>query len=169
MSTVASHVKNVEAKRKRARAHIWKSKFLMRSRSKILAQRVTVLLRWAFTGDDIEKMRIRSTASMRKLEEAIHAKGMTPNMTVRLFLGTRLLLSCETLAEAGIRHGSTIEVACQSVNEACEEKQLITSCFTCGRCKSDRCTFFQKQPRASDEPMVVIATCQACKNRWKIC
>ncbi|CAM9647741.1 unnamed protein product [Laminaria digitata] len=41
--------------------------------------------------------------------------------------------------------------------------------FECGRCKSTKTTYTQKQTRSADEPMTTFVTCGNCKNRWKFC
>jgi transcription elongation factor S-II len=43
-----------------------------------------------------------------------------------------------------------------------------TDMFTCGGCKNNRCSYYQKQTRSADEPMTVFVTCLVCKLRWKM-
>ena len=42
-----------------------------------------------------------------------------------------------------------------------------TDNFTCGKCKSNRCSYYQLQTRSADEPMTTFVTCIDCGNRWK--
>ena len=42
-----------------------------------------------------------------------------------------------------------------------------TDNFTCYRCKSKRCSYYQLQTRSADEPMTTFVTCIDCGNRWK--
>ena len=42
-----------------------------------------------------------------------------------------------------------------------------TDTFTCRRCKSKECTYYQMQTRSADEPMTTFVTCINCNNRWK--
>ena len=42
-----------------------------------------------------------------------------------------------------------------------------TDNFTCGKCKSKRCSYYQLQTRSADEPMTTFVTCIDCGNRWK--
>ena len=42
-----------------------------------------------------------------------------------------------------------------------------TDTFTCGKCKSNECTYYQMQTRSADEPMTTFVTCINCGNRWK--
>ena len=43
----------------------------------------------------------------------------------------------------------------------------ISSIFTCGKCKQNKCTYFQMQTRSADEPMTTFVTCLVCDKRWK--
>lgn len=45
----------------------------------------------------------------------------------------------------------------------------ISGMFTCGKCKGEKTTYFQKQTRSSDEPMTTFVSCLVCNNRWKFC
>ena len=45
--------------------------------------------------------------------------------------------------------------------------EASTDNFTCGRCKSKACTYYQLQTRSADEPMTTFVTCTECDNRWK--
>jgi len=42
-----------------------------------------------------------------------------------------------------------------------------TDTFTCRKCKSNKCTYYQMQTRSADEPMTTFVTCIDCGNRWK--
>tara|TARA_B110000467_G_C18248101_1_gene438694 strand:+ start:158 stop:673 length:516 start_codon:yes stop_codon:yes gene_type:complete len=42
-----------------------------------------------------------------------------------------------------------------------------TDDFTCGKCKSKACTYYQLQTRSADEPMTTFVTCTNCGQRWK--
>jgi len=43
----------------------------------------------------------------------------------------------------------------------------ISSIFKCGRCKQNKCTYFQLQTRSADEPMTTFVTCLLCDKKWK--
>ena len=45
--------------------------------------------------------------------------------------------------------------------------EASTDDFTCGRCKSKKCTYYQLQTRSADEPMTTFVTCIDCGNRFK--
>ena len=42
-----------------------------------------------------------------------------------------------------------------------------TDTFTCRKCKSNECTYYQMQTRSADEPMTTFVTCLKCGNRFK--
>jgi len=39
--------------------------------------------------------------------------------------------------------------------------------FVCGRCKSNKTTYYQMQTRSADEPMTVFVSCLNCERNWK--
>ena len=45
--------------------------------------------------------------------------------------------------------------------------EASTDIFTCRKCKSNKCTYYQLQTRSADEPMTTFVTCIECGNRWK--
>jgi transcription elongation factor S-II len=45
--------------------------------------------------------------------------------------------------------------------------EASTDDFTCFKCKSKKCTFYQLQTRSADEPMTTFVTCLDCGNRFK--
>lgn len=45
--------------------------------------------------------------------------------------------------------------------------QAATDIFTCRKCKSNECTYYQMQTRSADEPMTTFVSCINCGNRWK--
>ena len=74
---------------------------------------------------------------------------------------------------------SHLELLPEKWNERIEEKKLrldnkffpkieaSTDNFTCGKCKSTACTYYQLQTRSADEPMTTFVTCIKCGQRWK--
>ena len=42
-----------------------------------------------------------------------------------------------------------------------------TDDFTCRKCNSNKCSYYQLQTRSADEPMTTFVTCIDCGNRWK--
>lgn len=46
--------------------------------------------------------------------------------------------------------------------------EASTDKFTCSRCKSKRCTYYEMQTRSADESLTVFITCLECDKRWKI-
>ena len=45
--------------------------------------------------------------------------------------------------------------------------EAMTDIFTCRKCKSNKCSFYQLQTRSADEPMTIFVTCLNCGKRWK--
>jgi len=45
--------------------------------------------------------------------------------------------------------------------------EAATDTFTCRKCKSKKCSYYQLQTRSADEPMTIFVTCIDCGNRWK--
>lgn len=45
--------------------------------------------------------------------------------------------------------------------------EASTDGFTCRKCKSKECSYYQLQTRSADEPMTTFVTCINCGNRWK--
>lgn len=42
-----------------------------------------------------------------------------------------------------------------------------TDTFTCRKCKSNKCSYYQLQTRSADEPMTTYIECLVCGKRWK--
>jgi transcription elongation factor S-II len=45
--------------------------------------------------------------------------------------------------------------------------QASTDMFTCRKCKSKRCTYYELQTRSADEPATIFVTCLDCGKNWK--
>jgi transcription elongation factor S-II len=45
--------------------------------------------------------------------------------------------------------------------------EASTDGFTCRKCKSKECSYYQLQTRSADEPMTTFVTCIKCGTRWK--
>jgi transcription elongation factor S-II len=48
-----------------------------------------------------------------------------------------------------------------------DNAQASTDMFTCKKCKSKRCTYYELQTRSADEPATVFITCLDCGKHWK--
>jgi len=44
---------------------------------------------------------------------------------------------------------------------------IVTTIYTCGSCKKNKCSYYQLQTRSCDEPMTTFVTCLNCGNKWK--
>jgi len=47
------------------------------------------------------------------------------------------------------------------------EIQASTDMFTCRKCRSKRCTYYELQTRSADEPATIFVTCLDCGKNWK--
>ncbi len=45
--------------------------------------------------------------------------------------------------------------------------QASTDMFTCRKCKSKKCTYYELQTRSADEPATIFITCLSCGKNWK--
>jgi transcription elongation factor S-II len=45
--------------------------------------------------------------------------------------------------------------------------QASTDMFTCRKCKSKRCTYYELQTRSADEPATIFITCLDCGKNWR--
>jgi transcription elongation factor S-II len=50
-----------------------------------------------------------------------------------------------------------------------EENNNVVSdgLYTCGKCKENKCSYYQLQTRSCDEPTTTYVTCINCGNKWK--
>lgn len=52
-------------------------------------------------------------------------------------------------------------------NKYTPKLEASTDEFTCRKCRSKRCSYYQLQTRSADEPMTTFVSCLDCGNRWK--
>ena len=52
-------------------------------------------------------------------------------------------------------------------NRYAPKLEANTDNYTCRKCKSKKCSYYQLQTRSADEPMTTYVTCLDCGNRWK--
>lgn len=55
----------------------------------------------------------------------------------------------------------------RDANKYNNNTQASTDMFTCGKCKSKRCTYYELQTRSADEPATIFVTCLECGKNWK--
>ena len=48
-----------------------------------------------------------------------------------------------------------------------QKLEAATDTFTCRKCYSKQCTYYQLQTRSADEGITTYVTCISCFNRWK--
>lgn len=49
-----------------------------------------------------------------------------------------------------------------------QQATAMTDIYTCGKCKKNRCSYYELQTRSADEPMTMFITCLHCGHRWKM-
>ena len=52
-------------------------------------------------------------------------------------------------------------------NKFNKKVQASTDMFTCRKCKSKNCTFYELQTRSADEPATIFVTCLDCGKNWR--
>jgi len=52
-------------------------------------------------------------------------------------------------------------------NKYTTQKQASTDMFTCKKCKSKKCTYYELQTRSADEAATCFITCLNCGKNWK--
>jgi transcription elongation factor S-II len=52
-------------------------------------------------------------------------------------------------------------------NKYTSNVQASTDMFTCRKCKSKKCTYYELQTRSADEPATIFITCLDCGKNWK--
>lgn len=48
-----------------------------------------------------------------------------------------------------------------------DNMQASTDMFTCRKCRSKRCTYYEMQTRSADEPSTIFITCLNCGKNWR--
>ena len=64
-------------------------------------------------------------------------------------------------------HDLIEEKKIRDANKFTPKLEASTDNFTCGKCKSKKCTYYQLQTRSADEPMTCFVTCLDCGASWK--
>jgi len=55
----------------------------------------------------------------------------------------------------------------RDVSKFTTNTQASTDMFTCRKCRSKRCTYYELQTRSADEPATIFVTCLDCGKNWK--
>lgn len=55
----------------------------------------------------------------------------------------------------------------RDANKYNNNAQASTDMFTCRKCRSKRCTYYELQTRSADEPATIFVTCLDCGKNWK--
>ena len=64
-------------------------------------------------------------------------------------------------------NGLIEDLKIKNQNKYTPKIEASTDNFTCYKCKSKECSYYQLQTRSADEPMTTFVTCINCGNRWK--
>lgn len=60
-----------------------------------------------------------------------------------------------------------IEKQLSDIDKLTKDPESTTELFWCGRCHRNKCTYFERQDRSSDEPMTIHITCCFCGKKWR--
>lgn len=55
----------------------------------------------------------------------------------------------------------------RDANKYVTKIEASTDMFTCRKCKSKKCTYYELQTRSADEPATIFITCLDCGKNWK--
>ena len=55
----------------------------------------------------------------------------------------------------------------RDANKFNKKVQASTDMFTCKKCRSKECTYYELQTRSADEPATIFVTCLTCGKNWK--
>ena len=64
-------------------------------------------------------------------------------------------------------NGLIEDLKIKNQNKYTPKIEASTDNFTCYKCKSKECSYYQLQTRSADEPMTTFVTCINCGTRWK--
>jgi transcription elongation factor S-II len=83
---------------------------------------------------------------------------------------TPQVLAFMTHQEMNPKHWSKLieQKAKRDANKFNTNVQASTDMFTCKKCKSKKCTFYELQTRSADEPATIFITCIDCGKNWKM-
>ena len=55
----------------------------------------------------------------------------------------------------------------RDANKYSNNIEAMTEMFTCKKCRSKRCTYYELQTRSADEPSTIFISCLDCGKHWK--
>jgi transcription elongation factor S-II len=79
------------------------------------------------------------------------------------------IFSFMTHQEMNPQHWKTLieQKVKRDANKFNRKVQASTDMFTCKKCKSKECTYYELQTRSADEPATIFVTCLSCGKNWK--
>jgi DNA-directed RNA polymerase subunit M/transcription elongation factor TFIIS len=117
--------------------------------------------------------RLRSIFLNLTTKEGFHATDSTDNTTLldQLKSGelTAQTLSFMTHQEMNPTHWKMLieQKVKRDANKFNKKVQASTDMFTCKKCRSKECTYYELQTRSADEPATIFVTCLKCGKNWK--
>jgi transcription elongation factor S-II len=60
-----------------------------------------------------------------------------------------------------------VEKKLNDLDKMTRDPEATTDMFRCGKCRRNKCKYFERQDRSSDEPMTLHITCCYCGNKWR--
>lgn len=60
-----------------------------------------------------------------------------------------------------------VEKKLNDIDKMTRDPEATTDMFKCGKCRRNKCKYFERQDRSADEPMTLHITCCYCGNKWR--
>ena len=126
------------------------------------ANRLKIIIRWdnpLFTQIYIDRLRsIFINLKNEKLLNDLINNEITPDM-----------LAFMTHQEMNAEHWKVYidKKRKRDANKNSNDMQASTDMFTCKKCRSKKCTYYELQTRSADEPATIFVTCLDCGKNWK--
>tara|TARA_B100001093_G_scaffold80126_1_gene71509 strand:- start:8529 stop:9038 length:510 start_codon:yes stop_codon:yes gene_type:complete len=126
------------------------------------ANRLKIIVRWdnpLFTQIYIDRLRsIFINLKNEKLLNDLINNEITPDM-----------LAFMTHQEMNTEHWKEYidKKRKRDANKHSNDMQASTDMFTCKKCRSKKCTYYELQTRSADEPATIFVTCLDCGKNWK--
>ena len=121
-----------------------------------------------------ENKNFKNIYKTRFLDINYNLLSTTSGLADRLRNGQVTVQSVITMKLAELNPFGPMAITAQRMNIESLRREAINTedpdyvgMFKCGKCKSNRTTYYQMQTRSADEPMTSFVTCMNCDNHWK--
>lgn len=106
------------------------------------------------------------------VRDKVHSLKENSDLTRRLYSHALRISHFVELTAADMKSEKQKETENRIIEESVNASKMAqvqaeTTMFTCGRCKSNKCTYYQLQTRSCDEPMTTFVRCTGCGHNWK--